>query len=84
MKLKMETPRQAQRQADTAVWPALGPTCWTHRPLFRIDHALLSPALAACAEVVRYARVLDDASDHYAICVDLEFPVDSTGDPDRS
>ena len=68
--------------ADAA--DGLGPTCWTHRPLFRIDHALLSPALAACAEVVRYARVLDDASDHYAICVDLEFPVDSTGDPDRS
>ena len=66
------------RAADAA--DGIGPTCWTHRPLFRIDHALVSPALAACAEVVRYARVLDDASDHYAICIDLEFPTSRIGE----
>lgn len=47
-------------------------TCWTHNPLFRIDHCFLSETLRSKAEVVDYRRLDSEASDHYALVLDFD------------
>ena len=47
------------------------PTCWTHNPLFKIDHLWLSADLDTT--VAAYERLDTDASDHFPIYVDLDF-----------
>jgi hypothetical protein len=55
MKLKMETPRQAQRQADTAVWPALQQrVCTMQRRIGALlPHACFMGARVVAAEPLR-------------------------------
>jgi endonuclease/exonuclease/phosphatase family metal-dependent hydrolase len=61
------------RGAKDAEFP--GATCWVTKPLLRIDYALLSPELAAAnVAVAQYQRVLDEASDHFPVVVDLKLP----------
>eukprot|EP00960_Hanusia_phi_P037656 753049-Hanusia_phi.AAC.2 len=47
-----------------------GPTCWVEKPLLRIDYVWLSKGLQS-TQVLQYQRVMDDASDHYPVFVDL-------------
>ena len=46
-------------------------TCWTHNPLFRIDHVLLNAALKERCAVLDYRRLDSKASDHFPVVVDL-------------
>jgi len=50
----------------------VGVTCWTHRPLFRIDHVLLNAALRRRCDVLDYARPDSIASDHFPVVFELE------------
>eukprot|EP00290_Baffinella_frigidus_P029190 CAMPEP_0180225448 /NCGR_PEP_ID=MMETSP0987-20121128/22705_1 /TAXON_ID=697907 /ORGANISM="non described non described, Strain CCMP2293" /LENGTH=442 /DNA_ID=CAMNT_0022188515 /DNA_START=405 /DNA_END=1733 /DNA_ORIENTATION=+ len=47
-----------------------GATCWVAKPLLRIDYAFLSADMVN-ANVAQYQRVLDEASDHFPVVVDL-------------
>jgi len=47
-------------------------TCWTHRPLFRIDHVLLNAALRKRCDVLDYARPDSIASDHFPVVFEIE------------
>lgn len=46
-------------------------TCWTHRPLFRIDHCLVSDTFKDKFSVVSFDTPSTSASDHYPIVVDF-------------
>ncbi|KAH8073855.1 hypothetical protein JL721_2401 [Aureococcus anophagefferens] len=46
-------------------------TCWTHNPLFRIDHVLLNDGLRRACDVENYRRVESAASDHFPVAFDL-------------
>lgn len=60
--------------ADAAAdFGPLAPTCWTHNPLFRIDHVQLSAALRRRCRVADYRRLDSGASDHFPVVVDLDF-----------
>ncbi|KAJ1455364.1 Endonuclease/exonuclease/phosphatase [Pelagophyceae sp. CCMP2097] len=49
------------------------PTCWTHEPLFRIDHFMLSSNLADSVTAPVVYNVHDStASDHFPVSIDLQ------------
>lgn len=62
----------APEAAEGTGLPSL--TCWTHRPLFRIDHCFLSDVfLAKFGKVNAFNTVNTAASDHFPLVVDLEW-----------
>ncbi|KAH8072537.1 hypothetical protein JL720_11099 [Aureococcus anophagefferens] len=57
--------------ADAGAGAAPDVTCWTHNPLFRIDHVLLNDGLRRACDVENYRRVESAASDHFPVAFDL-------------
>eukprot|EP00281_Chroomonas_sp_CCMP1168_P024224 CAMPEP_0206237118 /NCGR_PEP_ID=MMETSP0047_2-20121206/14090_1 /ASSEMBLY_ACC=CAM_ASM_000192 /TAXON_ID=195065 /ORGANISM="Chroomonas mesostigmatica_cf, Strain CCMP1168" /LENGTH=386 /DNA_ID=CAMNT_0053661523 /DNA_START=157 /DNA_END=1317 /DNA_ORIENTATION=- len=67
---KGEVVNDVQGMAGDSKHP--GATCWVIKPLLRIDYTFLSRELvAAGVRVHQHQRVLDDASDHFPVVVDL-------------
>ena len=48
------------------------PTCWTHRPLFRIDWVALGDGRHHAIKARSYRTVVCDASDHRPVLVEVE------------
>lgn len=49
-----------------------GATCWVIKPLLRIDYCFLSSELVeAGVRVHQHQRIVDDASDHYPVVIDM-------------
>ena len=62
---------EARGYADAGAGAAPDVTCWTHNPLFRIDHVLLNDGLRRACDVEHYRRVESAASDHFPVAFDL-------------
>jgi endonuclease/exonuclease/phosphatase family metal-dependent hydrolase len=62
---------EARGYADAGAGAAPDVTCWTHNPLFRIDHVLLNDGLRRACDVENYRRVESAASDHFPVAFDL-------------
>ncbi|KAJ8599287.1 hypothetical protein CTAYLR_006780 [Chrysophaeum taylorii] len=69
-------------RGDNTALPQL--TCWTHRPVFRIDHCLVSDTLRRRCEVLGYRRLDTAASDHFPLVIDLEISPPAADDGDTS
>ena len=48
-----------------------GATCWVKNPLIRIDYIYMSESMRPSCSVLKYGRIIDDASDHFGVYVDL-------------
>ena len=60
-------------------------TCWSHQPLYRLDYVYLRPPppgarrAGARLRATSHRTVESDASDHFAVTVDLEWSASEEG-----